>query len=106
MSFCVECSNNPHIEDEECTFTEYFDTPEQASDFIERHNRFKAIWLSEKGSWINERGKKIDGDWIYYWWSEAVSKDAAYGPPEGRGRGYPASKMTYIVDYVPSYQQG
>ncbi len=101
MSFCVECSNNPHIGDDECTFTEYFDTYEQASKFIESHSRFRAVWLSEEGYWINERGKQIN-DWFYFWWSDAVSKEGEYGSPEGRGRGYPSKRMRFIVDYTPS----
>jgi|SRR5208282_817626 len=87
MTHIVSYSNAPYQDLHE----QFFRTHPDAVEFAERFGKsYRYIWLCELGEYQTGTGKWVR-DWIYHWWSAAVTEtdwgecpDAGWGRPESR----------------------
>ena len=80
-----------------------FQTQKDAVEFVESiQGRYRYIWLSEFGAYQTGGGKWVS-DWVYYWWSSAVT-ETEWGECPDAGWGRPAFRK-YHTPYRPLFHK-
>ena len=97
--FCVEFDPDPEAEVAEGE--ERFANAEEAQRLAEeKASSYKAVWVSEIGTYETRRNK-LKVPWRYSWWSPSTWSDMA---PIGRGTGFPDFQGITPIAYT-SYAQ-
>jgi hypothetical protein len=85
MPFCVSYSTSLGSEHHD----ECFATKEEAVARAERVlQNFRCVWLGVYAKYENEVGN-WDEDWVWFWWSDAVTDDPEWGPCPDAGECIP-----------------
>lgn len=80
-------------------YCRYFTTKSYADEYAETiRNRFRSVWLLERGSYGTNATGSRRKSWINIWWSPAVVRE--WGDPPDPGWGRPIGRRS-LVRYQP-----